>query len=446
MEKVLKPDRFDTEPNTPNADKIWIHWKKTFENFILALQSANTDPIQKYSVLINYVSPNVYMYISDLNSYDDAMVTLENLYVKTKSEVYARHVLATRKQNESESLDQYMQELKQLSKECNFVAVDANRNREDSIRDAFITGLRSPNIRQRLLEKQKLSMLEAFEQARSLELAQKQADSYNSSTGMLVASTSGKEKKDDTIEEQPNGNKLTDKNVSGYPDSNLNAMARNGNSRCYFCGNGRHPRQQCPAREATCLHCQKVGHYLRVCRTRKNQSNSGTEKSKNNNASNNPSSAAMMSPVLAAINRKPTSTSIPNGVQKASLIVYVNGHETLALIDSGSSDSFISLSYAKLLKLKKYHHDQSITLAATSNSACTVGFVTVNLHYHKTYLKNIKLMILDNLCADILIGHDILRKHTKLEIDFGGSNPPMKVCNLMTMDVFTSSTISKLIT
>ena len=47
------------------------------------------------------------------------------------------------------------------------------------IRDAFISGIQSHEIRQRLLENLTLTLDNAFEQARSLEMVQKSADAYN---------------------------------------------------------------------------------------------------------------------------------------------------------------------------------------------------------------------------------------------------------------------------
>jgi len=51
-----------------------------------------------------------------------------------------------------ESLEEFLQRLKTLNAECNFRAVTAAQNQEAAIRDAFIAGLSSGYIRQRLLE------------------------------------------------------------------------------------------------------------------------------------------------------------------------------------------------------------------------------------------------------------------------------------------------------
>ena len=51
--------------------------------------------------------------------------------------------------------------------------VSAVQNREAAIRDAFIAGLSSGYIRQRLLEENSLELLTVFDKAQSLEDAQK---------------------------------------------------------------------------------------------------------------------------------------------------------------------------------------------------------------------------------------------------------------------------------
>ena len=90
------------------------------------------------------------------------MKALKDIYVKRKNEIFARHILATRRQDSHESIDQFFQSLKILANDCNFIAVSAIQNKEDSIRDAFINGLNSNSIRQRLLENDSLELDTAY--------------------------------------------------------------------------------------------------------------------------------------------------------------------------------------------------------------------------------------------------------------------------------------------
>ena len=130
MDKYLKPSRFDCDPNAVGADKQFKHWLATFKNFISTITipttTANTatpaatdgedgntattasgGSDKKLEMLMNYVAANVFDYIHDCDTYDNAIETLTNIYVKPVNEIYARYRLATRKQTESESLDAY---------------------------------------------------------------------------------------------------------------------------------------------------------------------------------------------------------------------------------------------------------------------------------------------------------------------------------------------------
>jgi len=175
MDTLLKPVRLDLDPNSPTATKEWKHWHRTFTNFIAECGDKAPD---KYRTLINYVSHNVYEYIEECTSYESAIDVLEGVFVKTTNEIFARHLLATRRQKPGETLPEFLQELRRLSKDCNLKDVKAEQYREELVRDSFINGLSSPLIRQRLLENTQLDLKTAFDQASALDLAQKNAEAY----------------------------------------------------------------------------------------------------------------------------------------------------------------------------------------------------------------------------------------------------------------------------
>jgi len=65
-------------------------------------------------------------------------------------------------------LDEYLQNLKRLSVDCDFKKVSAAQHKE-AIRDAFISGLQSEEIRQRLLEEKDTTLQDTVDKALSLE-------------------------------------------------------------------------------------------------------------------------------------------------------------------------------------------------------------------------------------------------------------------------------------
>ena len=75
-------------------------------------------------------------------------------------------------------MDEFLQALKTLAKYCKFKDVTATVYRDEAVRDAFISGLQSNSIRQRLLENTTLDLKTMFTQARSLDVAQRSSETY----------------------------------------------------------------------------------------------------------------------------------------------------------------------------------------------------------------------------------------------------------------------------
>ena len=132
-------------------------------------------------------------YVEECTTYDEVVEILTKLHVKTPNTVFTRHQLASRKQKPGENLDEFLEELKKLSKNCNFVAGSAEVYRSEMIRDSFINGLSSSYIRQRLLESAELTLEQAHDKARTLDLAQKNSEAYFQNTQPTVAAASTSE-------------------------------------------------------------------------------------------------------------------------------------------------------------------------------------------------------------------------------------------------------------
>ncbi|KAI0979711.1 hypothetical protein GJ496_004976 [Pomphorhynchus laevis] len=62
----------------------------------------------RIEVLINMVSPTVYNYISECDSFDEAIKRLEQLYVNPRNELFARYKLRTHRQSADQTIDQFL--------------------------------------------------------------------------------------------------------------------------------------------------------------------------------------------------------------------------------------------------------------------------------------------------------------------------------------------------
>ena len=326
------------------------------------------------------------------------MTALGNTFIKPVNEIFARNRLASRSQQPGETLDQYLNVLNELTGDCNFTAVSAEKNQADFVRDAYIRGLSSTHIRQRLLENLTLSLEQAHAQARSLEMAELQARSY--------------------LSNQPTTSALVDTATVNHPDTTPDhdttiaaAYSKNkGSSRkCYFCGFERHQRSECPALQNVCSKCKKKGHYPRVCQSSK--AAYGADKT-----------AAIMGTISAAS---------PACLAKALTTVILGGKTLNCLLDTGSSLSFIDRSVAEGCNLTISPFSGSVSMASSS---LITGITGLCIAHHLQLLghtyKDQKLLVMDNLCADVLIGHDFFKQHSAVTFTFGGDKPLLEICGL----------------
>lgn len=407
MEKLLKPNLLDIDPESPNAAKQWTHWLKQFENFI---EVSKVEENILIKVLQNCVSYCAYEFISDCTTYENAIQILNEVYMKPKSEIFARHLLATRKQLVTESIDQYVQSLKLLSKDCNFRDVTSEENKNEYIRDSFINGLLSPIIRQRLLENKSLELQEAINKARTIEMAQEHSKAYTSNThNEQMLNPVNAVNKDKDVPTNSNPNKVT-----SYPllDGIGNGtVAATSEQKCFFCGNNRHPRNACPAREATCKFCGKLGHFYKVCKSKKRSTISAASDSHNNLS---------------------VSAAAPGNLSKAVVIALINNNiNSNTLIDTGSSDSYINHEFVLNNRLKILPGGGHVSMASSELLSKVQGYVVVNIEMLGHRYNSVKLSILPKLCCDVLIGHDIMKQHSRVDVNFGGTKPPLSVCSLV---------------
>ena len=104
---------------------------------------------------------------------------MNSAYVKPVNEIFARYRLSSCQQDLGETLEHFLQDA--TAAEC----------KEAAIRDAFMAGLRSSHIRQRLLEDNQLQLNNVFDKARSLHEARKNAECYSAgSSAEGIASVS----------------------------------------------------------------------------------------------------------------------------------------------------------------------------------------------------------------------------------------------------------------
>ena len=255
-------------------------------------------------------------------------------------------------------------------------------------------------------------------------MAQKNAQSYNSSSFSPCAST---------FTPQPQlefDNRQTPAAVDVLDEAALAAMYPQNDQACTYCGHPRHAtRNQCPARRHKCKLCSKPGHWERVCRSlnsnqqmrssqqfQQNQAaqrnfneNYNNSNNNTNNQSRNPArgTSAAIWPFLAS-----TATSDEPKRTDAFCNIRIKSRSIKSLLDTGSlSSSFIDEQVARDLRLPIIPAVGEVALANASVTSKVEGQVFVNLKLQNRVYKDVKLYVLKNLCAEVILGQDFLSQH-----------------------------------
>ena len=175
---------------------------------------------------------------------------------------------------------------------------------------------------------------------------------------------------------------------------------------CFFSGGKIHPINLCPARGITSHSCGKIGHYSKVCKSQKSRSTTVT----------------LFTTNLCAI-----TASVPESLAPATTRVLLNGHTVNALLDTGSSESFIDARITSKLRIKIKPLKKEITMALATLNTLTSGFCVVDLHINKLHYKSVKLKVLKNLCCDIILGQDFQKQHAAVTFVYGGTEPELEI-------------------
>ena len=193
------------------------------------------------------------------------------------------------------------------------------------------------------MENSTLTLTRAYEVARSLELASKNTARYNIAREHTTPNA--------------NVNAVMDQAThSGCPtDTDSSAsIYSNTEQKCYFCGNKRHPRRDCPARDALCHKCQKIGHYGKVCKG-KQQRNKHKQSAAAVKTHETYDTDYCYSTILAAV--KPNDAA-------AHVNITIQGKLFRTLCDTGSNKCYISPDAAKRTNLTLLPHKGKVTMAA----------------------------------------------------------------------------------
>ena len=202
--------------------------------------------------------------------------------------------------------------------------MSVNEYRNEAIRNSFISGLFNSNVRKRLLESYTSTLQTTFDTARTSVLAQKNSEFYASNdmqaTSYAAAVTSEAE--------LVNSSKV-------QVVSAIATASSNKNKNCCVCGYTYHSRNICAAKNSVCFECNEIGHFSLAYRSKKKVA-------------------------LSSFFQAAKSSDCSKSLAKSCIKIKINGFSANALIDSGSTDSFIYPNQLELPGLKMFSGNKTV--------------------------------------------------------------------------------------
>ena len=158
------------------------------------------------------------------------------------NESVERRTFCRHTQQPGETFDDFLVSLHELAKTCKFCSDDCSQK---NISDQIIEGLLDGDTVEHLLQEKDLTLDKAMTTCQAQDATKKQ--------GAAMAYTPHDTLCIQVIQRQ------------------TNPLRPLPGKLCPGCGSGLHQdgRQQCPAYNDTCHHCQKIGHFARACRRRR---------------------------------------------------------------------------------------------------------------------------------------------------------------------------------
>ena len=160
-----------------NLSENWRRFQQQFEIYMTATGIAEKENSIKSSTFLHVIGPesleiyNIFTWATDGDNMklDKIMEKFKAYCNPRKNLTYERHIFNTRNQQAGENIDAYVTDLKNKASLCEFSTL-----KDSLIRDRIVCGIRSDEVRARLLRDPDLTSVKAIDACRAAETSQTQ--------------------------------------------------------------------------------------------------------------------------------------------------------------------------------------------------------------------------------------------------------------------------------
>eukprot|EP00914_Ancora_sagittata_P015152 GHVO01029710.1.p1 GENE.GHVO01029710.1~~GHVO01029710.1.p1 ORF type:complete len:1206 (-),score=132.44 GHVO01029710.1:398-4015(-) len=245
---VCPPQAFDTE--APGANDRFKQWKGCWERYILLSGAKQKSEEYQIALLLHCLGPAcvqifeafTFSATEDATKIKDVAGKFEKHFSESTKDFIERIKFYRRAQQEHESFDVFLGDLKAMVKTCGF----CNCIQDTLILDRIIMGHKDRRIREKLLAQEKLDLKSAVSMCKAAEATASHLQIVNEEEEIRRIKTAPKHKKKPQIQSKKT---------------------------CRYCGRD-HPfeKSKCPAFGKTCRACEGKNHFQKMCKSSKTKS------------------------------------------------------------------------------------------------------------------------------------------------------------------------------
>lgn len=323
----------------------WKKWLQLFNIFMKASGLSDDADDRKVAVLLHFIGEKVLDIFNTFNlnvdtvKYNTVIQKFENYFVPKTNITYESYKFFTRKQKDGESLEDFLTDLVNKSKSCDFKDLC-----DRIVKDIFICNLHEKYqfVREKLLLEEELTLEKAVNISKSLIQSLSQASELKGDSSNIFY-TRQNTTVNDSLNNMRSRSKSRSQSMSRYlytsrSQSRSHSQSRNVNKNCHRCGQIH--RYRCPATKARCRKCKAFGHYEAFCRSKQVQYLQQSSSTNGNNSQGNKSNFF--------IGHLQSSYNISTDWK---INFQINNYNIVCILDTGSDANVMSLNTFNLLNI-----------------------------------------------------------------------------------------------
>ena len=270
---------------------------------------------------------------ADFHVVDCILKKFDTYCAPKKNITIERHIFFSRNQNEGETFDVFVTDLKLKAKSCEFGEL-----KEALIKDRIVGGVHSDHLRTRLLREADLTLTKAQDICRAAEASEAQVKIMKDDVHVVNA-----------VKAKSNKETAADKDTPPTI------------KQCFYCGKS-HQQRKCPAYGQTCKKCGKKNHFSAVCKSSSVKMVAKAACSQSTPDIEDATENEDIEFFVSSIDQASSSS------KEWTIVVNVHGHRITFTLDTGAQVNI--LPYSLFRKLKNTKLQKSRAHLTTYNGEC----------------------------------------------------------------------------